>query len=310
MNDKIRDLIIIGGGPAGLTAAIYTSRAFIDTLVIEGSPHGGQLTITTDVENFPGFKDGVMGPALIEDMREQAKKFNAELLETNVTKVSGDKDSGFIVTTESGETLKSKAVLIASGATAKWLGLESETRLRGKGVSACATCDGFFFKGKEIAVVGGGDSAMEEANFLTKFATKVYILSRGPREKMRASKFMLDRASSNPKIEFIYNVEVKEVLGTESVTGLLLSDSTGGVDKTINVQGLFIAIGHSPNTGFLKGFIDLNEIGYVNVTNNTYTSKEGVFTAGDVADARYRQAITAAGFGCMAALDIEKFLAH
>jgi thioredoxin reductase (NADPH) len=243
-------------------------------------------------------------------MRAQAKRFNTELLETNVTKIEGEVKTGFTVTTESGETHKAKTILIASGASAKWLGIESETRLRGKGVSACATCDGFFFKDKVVAVVGGGDSAMEEATFLTKFAPKVYILVRTSEDKLRASKFMLDKAKSNPKVEFIFNTEVKEVLGTDSVSGLLLSDTSTKEEKTIDVQGLFIAIGHTPNTYFLKGFIDLNEIGYVNVTNNTHTSKEGVFTAGDVSDARYRQAITAAGFGCMAALDIEKFLSH
>lgn len=311
MNEKTRDLIIIGGGPAGLTAAIYTSRAFIDTLVIEGSPHGGQLTITTDVENYPGFKNGVKGPELIEDMREQAKKFNAELLEQNVAQVSGDASDGFTVTTDTGETFRSKTVLIASGASAKWIGLESETKLRGKGVSACATCDGFFFKDKVVAVVGAGDSAMEEATFLTKFATKVYVLVRGSKEKMRASKFMFDKAVSNSKIEFIYNVEVKEVLGTEKMEGLHLADTVTGADKTMdNVQGLFVAIGHAPNTAFLNGFVETNNIGYLTVNNNTKTSKEGVFSAGDVSDSRYRQAITAAGFGCMAAIDVERYLSH
>ncbi len=311
MNEKIRDLIIIGGGPAGLTAAIYASRAFIDTLVIEGNPHGGQLTITSDVENFPGFKDGVMGPALIEDMRKQAKRFKSELLEQNVTQISGDAKSGFMITTDSGLVFKTKSVLIASGASAKWIGLDSETKLRGKGVSACATCDGFFFKNKIVAVVGGGDSAMEESLFLTKFASKVYILVRNPKEKMRASKFMLNKALSNPKIEFLFNTEVKEVLGTENVSGLRIIDNTTKAERIMDdVQGLFVAIGHTPNTSFLKGFIDMNELGYILVKNNTNTSKEGVFSAGDVSDARYRQAITAAGFGCMAALDIERFLSH
>ena len=311
MNQKTRDLIIIGGGPAGLTAAIYTSRAFIDTLVIEGNPHGGQLTITNDVENFPGFKNGVMGPTLIEDMREQAKRFKSELLEQNVTQVSGDFKSGFTVTTDSESVFKAKSILVASGASAKWIGLASEIKLRGKGVSACATCDGFFFKDKIVAVVGGGDSAMEESMFLTKFASKIYVLVRSSKEQMRASKFMLDKALSSPKIEFIFNVEVKEVLGTESVTGLRIVDTVTKAERTMNdIQGLFVAIGHTPNTSFLKGFVDMNELGYITVKNNTNTSKEGVFSAGDVSDARYRQAITAAGFGCMAALDIERFLSH
>lgn len=311
MHKNLYDLIIIGGGPAGLTAAIYSARASISTLVIEGSPHGGQLTITTDVENFPGFKEGVMGPALIENMREQAARFGAMLLEQNVVTVSGSFETGFKVETQANETYMAKTVLIASGASAKWLGLASETRLRGKGVSACATCDGFFFKNKVVAVVGAGDSAMEESTFLTKFASKVYVIVRSSREAMRASKFMLEKATANPKIEFVYNAQVDEVLGADTVTGLkILNNLTNTTSLIPDVQGLFLAIGHKPNTDFLKGFLELDELGYVKVTNNTQTSVKGVFVAGDVSDRRYRQAVTASGFGCMAALDVEKFLAH
>ncbi|RJR27843.1 thioredoxin-disulfide reductase [candidate division WWE3 bacterium] len=306
--DKLFDIIIIGGGPAGLTAAIYTSRAFLKTAVIAGNPPGGQLMLTTDVDNFPGFPDGIVGPDLISSFRVQAEKYETFFLDENTVKISGE-PGNFVVTTDSGQTLQSKAVIVATGASAKWLNLESEQRLRGKGVSACATCDGFFFKGQTIAVVGAGDAAMEEATFLTRFANKVLVLVRGTKETMRASKIMRQRAFDNPRIEFLFNTEVSEVLGDTVVAGLRVKDNLTGEEKTLdNVTGLFVAIGHKPNTDFLKDFVELDHVGYVKITDNTRTSKEGVFVAGDVSDFRYRQAVTAAGFGCMAALDAEKYL--
>jgi thioredoxin reductase (NADPH) len=308
----MNDVIIIGSGPAGLTSAIYTSRASLKTLVIAGSPSGGQLMLTTEVENFPGFAQGVMGPALISSMREQAIRFGTSFVEENVVSLAGDHKKGFtVLTTNSEQVYTATSLIIATGANAKWLNIESEQRLRGKGVSACATCDGFFFKNKVVAVVGAGDSAMEEADFLTKFASKVIVLVRGDKENIRASKFMQNRAFSNQKIEFIFNTQVAEVLGTDSVEGLLVKNSkTNEITTLDNIQGLFLAIGHVPATQFLKGFVDLDAQGYLKVKNNTYTSKKGVFAAGDVLDYRYRQAITAAGMGCMAALDAEKFLAE
>jgi thioredoxin reductase (NADPH) len=309
MDKSIKDLIIVGGGPAGLTAAIYTARAAIDTTVIAGSPAGGQLLLTTDVENFPGFPQGILGPQLITDMHVQAERFGAVFVEQNVTAVTGDKNAGFTVHTDGGAVYSAKSLLIASGASAKWLGLESEKRLMGKGVSACATCDGFFFRNQVVAVVGGGDSAMEEATFLTKFASKVYILVRGSKSDIRASRYMINKAETNPKIEFLYSTQVKEVLGDTKVTGLVVFDSISGAERTLSdVQGLFVAIGHKPNTDFLIGFLDLDELGYIKVRDNTVTSREGVFASGDVSDRRYRQAITAAGLGCMASLDVERFL--
>lgn len=308
MDNNIYDLIILGGGPAGLTAGIYSSRASIKTLVIEGSPHGGQLTLTTDVENFPGFPEGIMGPALIENMRTQAKRFGTELVEDNVTKVSGEVETGFKVETSVG-TFTGKTLILALGASAKWLGIPKEDKLRGKGISACATCDGFFFKGKEIAVVGGGDAAMEEATFLTKFASKVTVLVRGSKDDMKASKIMQERAFSNDKIEFKFNTEVVELLGDSSLEGIVVKNFEDNTNiRMENIKGLFVAIGHKPNTDFLKGFIELGKMGHIVAYDTTNTSKEGVFVAGDVADFRYRQAVTAAGLGCMAALDAEKYL--
>jgi thioredoxin reductase (NADPH) len=306
------DVIIIGSGPSGLTAAIYAARASLKTLVIAGSPSGGQLMWTTEVENFPGFPDGIMGPKLIANMREQAKRFGVEFVEENVLSLAGEYKQGFTVLTNNKDSLfKSKSLIIATGADANWLNIESEQRLRGKGVSACATCDGFFFKDKTIAVVGGGDAAMEEADYLTKFAKKVYVLVRREQKDLKASKIMQERAFNNPKIEFVYNTQVYEVLGTEKVEGLLVKNTTtGDITKMEDIEGLFVAIGHSPATKFLKDFVDLDEKGYLKVKNNTLTSKKGVFASGDVLDWRYRQAITAAGMGCMAALDAEKFLAE
>jgi len=308
MDTNKYDVIVVGGGPAGLTAAIYTSRAFLKTLVIAGNPPGGQLTETTEVENFPGFVDGIQGPELVATMRKQAEKFNSEFIDENVTSITETQDKTFLVNTETGSTHTARTVIIATGASAKWLGLESEQRLRGKGVSACATCDGFFFRNKEIAVIGGGDASMEEAEFLTKFASKVYLVTRSAPDGMRASKIMQQRAKDNPKIQFVFNSQVKEVLGTDFVTGLRLINNVTNTESTLEVQGLFVAIGHSPNTAFLNGLVEVDVKGYVKVTEHTKSSNEGIFVAGDVADHRYRQAITAAGLGCMAALDVEKYL--
>lgn len=305
---QIYDVIILGGGPSGLTAAIYTSRAKLNTLVIAGNPAGGQLMWTTEVENYPGFPNGIMGPELIDNMRKQAERFETLFKDENVSSLEGTYETGFTVTTESGSTYSGKTIIIATGASANWLNIESEQRLRSKGVSACATCDGFFFKGKDIAVVGGGDSAMEEATYLTRFASKVYLLVRGSKEEMKASKIMQEEAMHNEKIEFMFNTQVKEVLGDDFVSGLRVLNNKTNEEKEIQLSGLFVAIGHSPNTKFLEGFVDLEPNKYLKVTDNTKTSKEGVFAAGDVGDYRYRQAISAAGLGCMAALDVEKYL--
>ncbi|EKD96377.1 MAG: hypothetical protein ACD_24C00075G0002 [uncultured bacterium] len=311
MNSDIFDVLILGGGPAGLTASIYTSRANLKTLVISGQPSGGQLMLTTDVENYPGFPDGILGPELIETFRKQSLKFNTEFKDENVVSVSGSKDKKFIVKTDSGNTYEGRTLIIATGATAKWLELPSEQRLRGKGVSACATCDGFFFKGKNVAVVGGGDTAMEEALFLTKFSPKVYVLMRGSQDKMKASKYMYAKASANEKIVFHFNTEILDVLGGEFVEGVkVVNNLTNETYVMEDVKGLFLAIGHKPNTEFLEGFVTLGKLGYIQVSDNTKTSKEGVFVAGDVSDYKYRQAITASGLGCMAALDAEKFLSE
>ena len=311
MNSDIFDVLILGGGPAGLTASIYTSRANLKTLVISGQPSGGQLMLTTDVENYPGFPDGILGPELIETFRKQSSRFNTEFKDENVVSVSGSKDKHFIVKTDSGNAYEGKTLIIATGATAKWLELPSEQRLRGKGVSACATCDGFFFKGKNVAVVGGGDTAMEEALFLTKFSPKVYVLVRGSQDKMKASKYMYAKASANEKIVFHFNTEILDVLGGEFVEGVkVVNNLTNETYVMEDVKGLFLAIGHKPNTEFLEGFVTLGKLGYIQVSDNTKTSKEGVFVAGDVSDYKYRQAITASGLGCMAALDAEKFLSE
>ena len=299
---------IIGSGPAGWTAALYASRAELSPVVFEGPQPGGQLTITTEVENYPGYRNGVQGPEMMEDFKEQAKRFGTEVVLDTVTGVEFGKRP-FRLTLDAGGSVTADAVIVSTGATAKLLGLASESQFMGHGVSACATCDGFFFKGKEVAVVGGGDTAMEESNFLTKFAPKVTIIHRS--EKFRASKIMLDRARKNPKIAWKLNAGVEEVHGGEGrVVALTLKDTKTGQTSLFETGGLFIAIGHSPNTGIFKGKLEMNDVGYLKIKHpSTQTSVEGVFAAGDVADPTYRQAVSAAGEGCKAAIDAERWLA-
>jgi thioredoxin reductase (NADPH) len=298
---------VLGSGPAGLTAALYAARSELKPLVISGVPPGGQLLITTDVENYPGFPEGIQGPELIDRMRRQATRFGAEFVDDNVTRVDLS-TRPFVLQTGSSGTVRADAVIVATGANARWLDLPSENRLKGHGVSACATCDGFFFKGKELAVVGGGDSAMEEALFLTNFATHVTILHR--RDKFRASPIMLERARSHPKVSFLLDSIVEEVLGRETVEGLRVRNARTGAVTDLKVGGLFVAIGHVPATDVFRDALELDAEGYVTVHQETRTSVEGVFAAGDVHDRRYRQAISAAGSGCMAAIDAERWLAE
>lgn len=296
-------VVILGSGPAGLTAAIYLSRANLHPVVFSGPQPGGQLTTTTDVGNFPGFIDDIPGPELMDRMRKQASRYGTEFVEEEITDVDFLKVP-FTLQSRS-HTVTADAVILATGASARWLGLESEQALRGKGVSACATCDGFFFKEKDVVIVGGGDTALEEATFLTKFAKFVILLHRG--DALAGSTFMQERVHANEKIKIKLNSEVVTVLGTEAVTGVRVKNNKTGETEEIPVQGMFVAIGHKPNTNFLKGKVEL-EKGYIKVTDHTKTSVPGVFAGGDVHDWRYRQAVTAAGFGCMASLDVEKYL--
>ena len=302
----VRDVIIIGSGPAGYTAAIYAARANLKPLLFEGMQPGGQLTITTDVENYPGYPEGVMGPEMMEQFKAQAERFGTEVKFESVTELDVSVRP-FRVVTDFGEE-RANAVIICTGASAKLLGIESETRLMGRGVSACATCDGAFFKQKEVLIVGGGDTAMEEANFLTRHASKVTIVHR--REGFRASKIMLERAQANPKIEWLLNKTIEEIHAGDDgkVKGVRLRDTQTDETSEMATDGVFVAIGHKPNTELFEGVLDMDETGYLKVSRGTYTSVEGVFAAGDVADKVYRQAVTAAGMGCMAAIDAERWL--
>ncbi len=303
----VHNVIIIGSGPAGYTAALYAARAQLAPVVFEGTSFGGALMTTTDVENYPGFRDGIMGPELMDQMRGQALRFGADLRMEDIDSVSLDGPVKS-VTTADGETVHARTVILAMGAAARYLGVPGEQELLGRGVSACATCDGFFFRDQDIAVIGGGDSAMEEATFLTRFARSVTVVHR--RDEFRASKIMLERARSNDKIRFITNSIVVGVDGDSTVTGLRLKDTVTGKESTLAVTGVFVAIGHDPRSGLVRGAVDLDTEGYVLVKGNTtYTSLDGVFAAGDLVDHTYRQAVTAAGTGCSAAIDAERWLA-
>ena len=298
------DLVIVGSGPAGLTAAIYAARANLAPVVLAGSAPGGQLMLTSDVENYPGFVEGIQGPDLMAAMRAQAERFGARLFDVDIDRV--DLSQRPFRLWARGTEYRAQAVIVATGASALWLGLDSETRLRGRGVSACATCDGFFFKDREIAVVGGGDTAFEEATYLTRFATKVHLLHR--RDTFRASKIMVDRAVAHDKIEIHPNSAVEEVLGDTKVEGVRLTDTITGEEKRLPVDGVFIAIGYRPNTDAFRDWLDVDEKGYLVVHDETGSKIEGVFIAGDVHDHRYRQAVTAAADGCKAAIDAERWL--
>jgi len=301
----MHNVLIIGSGPAGLTAAVYAARANLAPLLIEGWQSGGQLTTTTEVENFPGFAKGIMGPDLMKEMRAQAERFGTSFLTGDVTAVELRKHP-FTITVDHEQKIEARTVIIATGASAIHIGLANEARLIGHGVSTCATCDGFFFRGKELVVVGGGDSAMEEANFLAKFATRVFVVHR--RDKLRASKIMQDRAFKNDRISFIWNSVVEDILGDHVVTGVRLKNVVTGTPTTLPVSGVFVAIGHRPNTALFAGQVEMDAKGYIVTAQGTATSLPGVFAAGDVQDAIYRQAVTAAGTGCMAAIDAERYL--
>jgi thioredoxin reductase (NADPH) len=297
-------LLIVGSGPAGLTAAIYAARANLEPIVLAGSTPGGQLMLTSDVENYPGFPDGIQGPDLMNLFRAQAERFGTQIVDVDIDRVDLS-ERPFRIWAR-GIEYRAQAVIVATGASAMWLGLESETRLRGRGVSACATCDGFFFRDKEIAVVGGGDTAFEEAIYLTRFASKIHMLHR--RDEFRASRIMVERARSNPKIEIHTNTAIEEVLGDEKVHGLRLRDTATGKERELPTEGVFIAIGHKPNTEAFRDWLEVDAKGYLVVRDKTNSDIEGVFIAGDVHDHRYRQAVTAAGDGCMAAIDAERWL--
>ncbi len=304
-SQNVEKVIIIGSGPAGYTAAVYSARALLKPLMFEGEEAGGQLMITSDVENFPGFAKGITGPELMEQMRNQAERFGTRFVRRNVTKV--DFSSRPFKVWEGDQLHLAQTVIISTGASAKYLGLPSEKAYYNRGVSACATCDGAFFRDMDVAVVGGGDTAMEEATFLTRFAKTVYILHR--RDSFRASKIMADKAMNNPKIKVLWNTTVEEIVGDKFVTGLKIKNVAENKESTLDVQGLFLAIGHKPNTDLFKGILELDETGYIKTKpHSSYTSVEGVFAAGDVQDHVYRQAITAAGSGCMAAIDAERWL--
>ncbi|MDC4206145.1 MAG: thioredoxin-disulfide reductase [Candidatus Manganitrophus sp.] len=308
MTEKIENVIIIGSGPAGLTAAIYAARANLHPVLIEGAQAGGQLMITTDVENFPGFPDGIQGPQLILEMKKQAQRFDTTFITGDVTSVDFSQRP-FSIVVDGERTYRTRSVIICSGARAKLLGIESEARLMGHGVSACATCDGFFFRGKDVFIVGGGDTAMEEATFLTRFANQVTVIHR--RDKLRASKIMQDKAFKNPKIKFVWDTTISDILDGPSgtVSAAVLQNLKTGETSQLKIDGVFIAIGHEPNTALFKGQLALDDRGYIKTQPGTpRTNVPGVFAAGDVQDPNYRQAITAAGTGCMAAMDAEKFL--
>ncbi|CAA9517925.1 MAG: Thioredoxin reductase [uncultured Rubrobacteraceae bacterium] len=306
MPEKTYDVVIVGSGPAGYTAALYAARANLQTLVFQGFESGGQLMLTSDVENYPGYKDGVQGPDMMDEFEAQAARFGAEMRPDNVERVDLSERPFKLWAEGEEEPVLAATVVIATGAQAKWLGLESEERLFGKGVSGCATCDAFFFRGKKVAVVGGGDTAMEEAGVLAKFADEVYLIHR--RDEFRASKIMLDRAEKNEKITFLTDTTVEEILGETTVEGVRLKNARTGEEKTLPVDGFFAAIGHSPATSLFAGQLEMDDSGYVLQKEHTMTSVPGVFAAGDVSDTRYRQAITAAADGCRAAIDAERWL--
>ena len=307
MSDNVRNVIVIGSGPSGYSAALYTARAQLNPLVFEGSvTAGGALMTTTEVENYPGFRDGIMGPALMDEMRAQAERFGAELVPDDVVEVDLTGDVKIVKTVT--DTYQARSVVLATGSGYRKLGLPREDALSGRGVSWCATCDGFFFRDQEIAVVGGGDSAIEEATFLTRFASKVYLIHR--RDELRASKIMQERAFADPKLEMVWNAEIAEIEGDDRLAGVVLRDTVSGETRPLAVTGLFIAIGHDPRSELLAGQVDVDENGYVLVEHpSTHTNLPGVFAAGDLVDHHYRQAITAAGTGCAAALDAERYVA-
>lgn len=300
------DVIIIGSGPAGYTAALYAARANLSVVMFRGLQYGGQLMLTSDVENYPGFEEAILGPDLMERMEKQARRFGTEMRDEDIIRIDTSSRPFQVYPDGSDEPALGRSIIISTGASARWLGLESETNLRGRGVSACATCDGFFFKGKDLAVIGGGDTALEEALFLTRYASQVTVIHR--RDSLRASKIMQERALKHPKIRFIWDSAVEDVLGEEAVEGLKLRNLKTGQTQTLAVQGMFVAIGHQPNTDIFKGQIDMDKQGYIIQHENTMTNIPGVFAAGDVTDHRYRQAVTAAGDGCRAAIDAERWL--